>query len=444
MKKLLNLSLSLLLAFGAFLTSATAQDSKINFFRAPDQTGINVFEVPKTDDGKEFNGIEVRIGGNFTQQFQSLSHSTEGITTVTDDEGVVTTTPITLSPLASGFNTATANLNLAFQIEDGIQVVLENYMSSRHHSEFWVKGGYIQVDKLPMFGNPDWFSKNLRVKIGHFQPNYGDQQFRRTDNGNAVWNPFVGNYIVDAFTTEIGGELYVFPVDGLMLMGGLTAGYINGNIAPTANEEQKRNPTLYLKAAFDKQLSELVRFRLSASLTANGNQNRSTLYGGDRTGSRYYSALEVPGSTAFTSGRWNPGFNNKLVGIQVNPFVKIAGLEFFGTYENTSGNARFSKDASLTEDRKMTQISGELVYRFLANEQLFVGGRYNQVNGSLLAGTMDEQTINRLAISAGWFPTRNLLLKMEYVDQNYTDFPTSMKEHNGNFNGVVIEAVVGF
>lgn len=442
MKKLLNLSLSLLLAFGAFLTSVTAQDSKVSYFRAPDQTGINVFEAPKTDDNKEFEGVQVRIGGNFTQQFQMLNHSTEGVNI--DDEGL--STPIELYPLASGFNTATANLNLAFQIEEGIQVVLENYMSSRHHSEFWVKGGYIQVDKLPMFGNPDWFSENIRVKIGHFQPNYGDQQFRRTDNGNAVWNPFVGNYIVDAFTTEIGSEVYLFPVEGLMLMGGLSSGYIKGDISATpeatgTEEQRKRNPTVYLKAAYDKQLSDLIRVRLSASLTANSNQTRSTLYGGDRTGSRYYNALEVPGSSAFTSGRWNPGFSNKLVGLQVNPFVKVAGLEFFGTYETTTGNARFSGD---TEDRNMTQMSGELIYRFLANEQLFIGGRYNEVQGNLLSKSMDEQSINRLAIAAGWFPTRNLLLKVEYADQNYTDFPTTMKEYNGNFNGVVIEAVVGF
>jgi hypothetical protein len=420
-----------------------AQDLQINYFRAPDQRGINVFEPAKTDQG-DYDGVKVRIGGNFTQQFQMLSHETMGRTT--DTEG--NTMPIELYNLGAGFNTATANLNLAFQIEDGIFIYLENYMSSRHHSEFWVKGGYIQIDKLPMFGSPDWFTDMVRVKIGHFQPNYGDQQFRRTDNGNAIWNPFVGNYIVDGFTTEIGGEVYIFPADGLMLMGGLTAGYINGNVAAApkatgSEEQQKRNPTVYLKAAYDKQVNDDVRIRLSASLTANGNQNRSTLYAGDRTGSRYYNALEVPGSSAFTSGRWNPNFRNKLVAFQVNPFVKIAGLEFFGTYENARGNARFQSGAD-KEDRKMTQLSGELIYRFLANEQLFIGGRYNQVNGNLLTASMDEQTINRLALSAGWFPTRNLLLKIEGVSQNYKDFPTDMKEYEGKFDGVVIEAVVGF
>ena len=47
------------------------------------------------------------------------------------------------------------------------------------------------------------------VRVGHIEINYGDAHFRRSDNGNAIYNPFVGNYIMDAFTTEIGGEVYL-------------------------------------------------------------------------------------------------------------------------------------------------------------------------------------------------------------------------------------------
>jgi hypothetical protein len=81
-----------------------------------------------------------------------------------------------------------------------------------------------------MFGNPKWFSDYMRVKIGHFQPNYGDMQFRRSDGGNTMYNPFCENLILDAFTTEIGGEVYVFPADGFMGMVGMSSGFINGNI----------------------------------------------------------------------------------------------------------------------------------------------------------------------------------------------------------------------
>jgi hypothetical protein len=36
------------------------------------------------------------------------------------------------------------------------------------------------------------------------------------------------------------------------------------------------------------------------------------------------------------------------------------------------------------------------------------------------------------------------MMKAEYVDQKYLDFPTSDYRSTGKFNGYVIEAVVGF
>ena len=101
------------------------------------------------------------------------------------------------------------------------------------------------------------------------------------------------------------------------------------------------------------------------------------------------------------------------------------------------------------EKRNFTQYSVEGVYRFLANEQLYVGARYigakaeprgmQDANGDQL-----EVTIDRLAFAAGWFPTKNLLLKGEYVLQNYTDFPTTDYRNEGKFSGFMVQAVIGF
>lgn len=43
-----------------------------------------------------------------------------------------------------------------------------------YYFEFWVKGGYIQVDKFFMFNNMDWFDCYLCLKIGYMEVNYGD------------------------------------------------------------------------------------------------------------------------------------------------------------------------------------------------------------------------------------------------------------------------------
>ncbi len=428
----------------------------INFRKPADQRGVNKFETSKTDT-VPFDGLKVKIGGAFTQQFQALSHSN----TATPTNDTIGGRPYNLNklyPLAPGFNLATANLRIDVQLEDGISLTLENYMSSRHHSEFWVKGGYIQIDKLPMFGNPEWFSRYVTVKLGHFGINYGDQQFRRSDNGNTVYNPFVGNYILDAFATEIGAEVYVYPVDGLFVMAGMTGGLINGDIKEAYLPDGsvlKKNPSILLKAGFDKQVSDDLRLRLSASMYTNPGTTRNTLYAGDRTGSRYYMAGEPDGSLSsgayvasstsaqFTSGRLNPNFTKKVTSISINPFVKYKGLELFGTYELAKGTEASTAVTPDPETRQFTQLAGEVVYRFFPREQVFIGARYNTVSGQL-QGYTDDISINRTQVSVGWFTTRNLLVKLEYVSQKYNDFKASDYRNGLEFNGLMLEAAISF
>jgi hypothetical protein len=96
-----------------------------------------------------------------------------------------------------------------------------------------------------------------------------------------------------------------------------------------------------------------------------------------------------------------------------------------------------------TSDRKMNQLAGDVIYRFGKAENLFVGARYNTVKLQLL-GITDNVKVNRTALAAGWFVTKNVLMKGEYVIQNYKDFPAADYRSGGKFNGYVIEAVVGF
>jgi hypothetical protein len=452
---------------------AMAQQPALQYYRGWDKDAINVFE-PSKNDSVEYTGFKIRVGGSFTQDFQSITHENKPTYVPISGSnptnrnflyGVIPAEDTTSATL-SGFNLAMANLNFDFQIADGIRVCLENYMSSRHHSEFWVKGGYIQIDKLPMFDNTEWFDDNLRVKIGHFQPNFGDMQFRRTDGGNAMFNPFVENYILDAFATEIGGEVYVFPADGFMAMVGMSSGFINGNVNtyPEAVNSSgvvatKKSPSVFAKVAYDKTFTDL-RFRLSASLYNNSNIQRNTLYAGDRTGSHYFLAMEpavqsngsaTSQGSQFTSGRYNPDVPNRVQAIMINPFVKYKGLEIFGSYEiiNGSNYADVNSARTTWEKRHFSQYSAEGLYRFLANEQLYVGARYTAMTGEPrglvdASGNQMEISIDRLAFAAGWFPTKNLLLKGEYMIQNFTDFPTTDYRNEGKFSGFMVEAVIGF
>lgn len=427
----------------------------IQYYRYHDQRGINVFESPKTTDVK-FDKLAIRFGAGFTQQFQNLKAKNPDALN-TGGTSVATAGANKLYPLTSGFMTAQANLFMDVQLADGIRLDVTTYLSARHHNEAWVKGGYLQFDKLPFKGKVwDDIMKVTTIKIGHMEVNYGDAHFRRPDGGHTLYSPFMEANIMDAFATEIGGEVYV-KKNGLFGMVGLTNGMIKGNvdtvIKTVQDENTRRNPSFYFKAGIDKQITEKVRARLTASYYTNSSNAGSglTLYGGDRTGSNYQNVMEkwvtgagtaavaAQASTAIAfSGRFNPGFSKKINALMLNGFFKAYGFEFFGTYEKASGRTKTE-----TSMRDAEQYAVEGVYRIGKEENLFVGLRYNAVKARLQGYTADV-TVDRFAIAAGWFLTKNIVLKGEIVNQNYKDFPTSDYRSGGKFNGYVIEATVGF
>ena len=103
---------------------------------------------------------------------------------------------------------------------------MTSYLSARHHQETWVKDGYILIDDSPIDNALlKTIMKYTTLRVGDFEINYGDAHFRRSDNGNSMYNPFVGNYILDAFTTEIGAEVYLRS-NGLIAMLGATGGEV--------------------------------------------------------------------------------------------------------------------------------------------------------------------------------------------------------------------------
>lgn len=445
-------ALALLLMSPALLHA----QAKLPNMRAYDQSGINVFEAPK-DTVTDFDGLKVRFGAGFTQSFQGLKH--ENKSTLANNK---------LYGITPGFNTANANLFMDVQLADGIRLNLTSYLSSRHHNETWVKGGYIQFDKLPFKGQFwDDLMKIATIKIGHTEINYGDQHFRRSDGGQTIYNPFIENYIMDAFTTEIGGEVYLRK-NNFFGMVGVSNGMIKGNIdeltATVQDSDTHKSPSIYLKGGFDKQLTEKVRVRFSGSFYHNSSSGSNTLYGGDRTGSNYFMVMEklyatpaVPADPAnFTpavaavkssttaqafSGRLDPKFTKKINAVMLNGFVKASGLELFGTYEIAKGRSNKEVD---TRDAHQFAIDG--VYRFGKDENLFIGARYNTVKAELQA-TAPEVTVDRYVASAGWFITKNLMLKGEYVTQKYKDYQdnaTYGQYYGGKFHGYVIQAVVGF
>jgi hypothetical protein len=463
-KKFFKIAL-LILCTGSIPVVLGAQQPRIANLRAYDQTGINVFEDPK-DTASIFGGIKVKFGAGFTQQFQNLKHENPGASNnqVGSFANGISIPGNRLKIVTAGFQTAQANLYVDVQLADGIRLNITTYLSTKHHNETWVKGGYLQFDKLPFKGQV-WadIMKVTTIKIGHFEVDYGDEHYRRSDGGQSLYNPFMEGKIMDEYATEIGGEVYIRK-HGFFAMAGLTNGMIKGNVdslykSANPDGDLHKSPSLLLKAGFDKQLAQKLRVRLSGSYYGNQSSGGNTLFGGDRSGSNYQLIMEEnaanPASTTGSgsplafSGRFNPGFSKKINSVMLNGFVKAGGLEMFGTYEKASGRTAKEEDS-----RKVSQYAADAVYRFGKTENIFIGVRYNTVTASLSdnaagtgAGPIDYSgnvTINRFATSVGWFLTRNILMKAEYVVQKYKDFPGADYRAGGKFDGYVIEAIIGF
>jgi hypothetical protein len=388
------------------------------------------FEQPKLD-GSNFTKVQAHIGADFALQYQALTQSADGTA---------------LTPLGKGLNLPTANMKIYADLAPGIQVHLTTYLSSRHHEDTWVKGGYLLMDQLPFLNSAaiDKLMKKLTIKVGMMEINYGDEHFRRSDNGNVIRNAFVGNYIMDGFTTA-GAAEFMYRNNGWLAMAAVT----NGTLKPSLVKYNGRDSSYttyntadqlayYGKVGFDKQLTDNFRLRATLSLYSCAKNAFGSLYDGDRTGSRYYlvmkpktySADDVDQTSNHTTGRWGPGFTNKDNSTMLNLFAKYYGFELFGTYEKAKGTGAFGGNFDFN------QFAIEGIYHFGGQEQFYLGTRYNKVKNST------DMNIDRVQVAGGWHMTKNILAKLEYVNQKYNNF--AEYGTNAGFKGVMFEAGISF
>jgi len=452
--------------------TAMAQDNSMQFYRPNNQHGLNVFETAKTDT-VPFKGLKVKVTGNFELTFQALNQQNTAKPLTPPG---FTSSINTLLPLVHAFQLPAANLGFDIQLADGVRMNLTSYLASRHHENTWVKGGYIQFDKLPFLhsGLIDNIMKSVTIDIGQVDVDYGDQHFRRTDGGNTIFNPFIENYIMDEFATELGAEFYYHHPSGFFLMGGITDGELDAtipaatttllqgtsvttqyNVTDSATKMlNKYDPAFLGKIGFDKQVNKDFRIRVSGSFYTVNSAQSNSLFFGDRTGSHYFNVTESAAISAYAasanviavqndyypwSGRLDPGFSEEVHTYMGNLFLKYKGLEFFGTIEDAHG-----RTITETTNRQATQYAADVIYRFPEDKQNFwVGFRYNTMT-ALLQGSTSNITVNRAAGSVGWFLTKNIMAKAEYVNQEYLNYSPYNILNGAKFNGVCLEASIAF
>lgn len=133
----------------------------------------------------------------------------------------------------------------------------------------------------------------------------------------------------------------------------------------------------------------------------------------------------------------------KLTALQINPFIKFKGLEFFGIFELAGGSNKITQPVP-DKEGGFTQLAAELVYRFGMDERFYLGGRFNSVQGKTRESDTEDLKISRVNVGGGWFLSKNIVTKIEYVNQQYTGNAWTGRFAGASFNGVNIEAAISF
>ena len=462
---------SLLIAAFCFSSNIQAQTTfgHIQNLMPRDQSGINQFDVKK--DNVEFKGLSIDLGGAFNMDYQAINSFNDQPSTFALPSKI---NGYKLMNNENNFILPSADMTIGAQLFDGVRVNLDIYLASRHHNNTYARGGYLQIDKLD-FIKKDFLAgvmKYATIKIGQMENNFGDAHFRSSDNGSTLRNAFVGNNIMNAFITDIGMEIY-YKRSGLVSMLGATNGNLNQGIQEVSftsgpNTNSVVSPTILAKLGYDKQIDKDLRVRLTGSLYHSANLGNSNLYSSSRSGFGFWGVLNnntytlVPASTgppavaavtvagnynsaSTPEGTFNPGFKNWATTVMINPFVKYKGFELFGTIELASGGDKAGYDAKRTAN----QYAGEVIYRFGKSEQFYIAGKYNTVSGKLSNADAKEVTVDKVESSIGWFMTKNILAKLDYVSQNYKNYSqfvgtNANNLYGGNFKGLVFEATISF
>jgi predicted porin len=82
---------------------------------------------------------------------------------------------------------------------------------------------------------------------------------------------------------------------------------------------------------------------------------------------------------------------------------------------------------------------------------LYAAARYSNASTSQLAGIDSDGSVDRIQVGGGFWLTKNLLLKMEYVQQKYSGFANGQVVNNNiqawrdpEFSGVISEVSFSF
>ncbi len=349
--------------------------------------------------------------------------------------------------LNPNFQTPYADLSLLATIPHEFDMFADFYIATPGHpSTTYGDEGWLVFKQIPGVSHNSPINKimdYINVKVGAFDIDFGDNNYHRSNNAWVQNNPLIGNPLVDPSTEEIGGEVYSVkgPVYWLFgLSNGSTTGHYDYGANPAVHGKIWGYPTKNL--------------RLSASVyyaDMGDSTDVSDLYAATRSGEPYNNLFGYgPSDTIVTDddGQIAPQGGHQVFATQGDITYEQWPFESY-SYVGWTQDGEANQTGVGTPAQRWLYGSSNVVYHI--NPALYLAAQYSYAFAGSVNGVDTNGWVDRIQVGAGYWLTKSILTKLEYVQEQYHAFGSNTGVVNGavadmgpGFNGVVMEVSFGF
>jgi hypothetical protein len=394
---------------------------------------------------------QIKLADNETQKLW-ITVNTVGTAQTLDHKNVFNTAGAALPKIEPGFQNAFGDLGFIgkFGKKQEIEVVFDLYLSSRNHpSTTYGNEGYMILHGVPenlenlKFLEP--ILARVDIKAGHFLVDFGDNNEHRSNNAMVQKNPLVGNFVVDPNIVSIGMQLSSKP--------GTRYGWLVGANNGTTTEDWSVGRGFAVNGKLFFYPLEPLRTSVSY-MTADNSDNptkaaggsATQMFSGNRSGERYAGVMgggQAPGNVfpqageKFSAAQFDVTYDDKR-----NP-IKLYG--HIGRTQDKDING----SAVGTPEETWNYFAGDVVYKI--TPALYAAARYSGATTEMLNGRETDGKVTRIQLGGGFWLTKNMLMKLEYVTQKYDGFREGDVVNNGiqawrdpEFDGFVAEVSFAF
>ncbi len=348
--------------------------------------------------------------------------------------------------LEPGWQAAVANLHLYTTIYDGMDVYSEFYLGSRNHLGYLMdREGYVMLTRFPdnVLGL-NQILNYFKIKAGHFEIDFGNARSSRSDNGEVQANSLVGNAIVDPNTVEGGMEL-IGNLGPLGWVAGLSNGLTTEGFM--TNRHFAAHGKLSYEPADKTYVLAFSYYRVDQSDTS---ANTTELFAANRSNSRYATVIDGPSDGNAGQAKMGRGVN--IEAWQLDAATRLLDtLEVKGIFGKLV-DADLNGSSAGEPVERWTYFVAESKWTFCPG--LYLAARYSEADADTYKDVAMNAKIRRAQAGIGFWMTPEMLLKTEYVFQQYSGFVSTAGQYvnskdtrsdytdNPNFSGLIMEVSV--